>query len=127
MVRKEFTFKGKTLEELKRLSLKEFAELLGARQRRSINRGLSDQKRDLIENVKKNKTLIETHCRDAIVVPDMINKRIKVHNGRNFVDVVIQPEMLGHYLGEFVLTRKRVTHHAPGIGATRSSASLSVK
>ncbi|HLC85017.1 MAG TPA: ribosomal protein S19 family protein, partial [Candidatus Nanoarchaeia archaeon] len=38
-----------------------------------------------------------------------------------------QPEMLGHKLGEFAITKKRVAHSAPGIGATRSSASLSVR
>ncbi|MBL7054846.1 ribosomal protein S19 family protein, partial [Candidatus Woesearchaeota archaeon] len=36
-------------------------------------------------------------------------------------------EMIGHYLGEFAMTRQRVAHSAPGIGATRSSGSLSVK
>tara|TARA_Y100000294_G_C8499805_1_gene314345 strand:- start:938 stop:1045 length:108 start_codon:yes stop_codon:yes gene_type:complete len=35
--------------------------------------------------------------------------------------------MVGHYLGEFVQTRKKVSHSAPGIGATRSSASVSVR
>ncbi|MCP3681137.1 MAG: 30S ribosomal protein S19, partial [bacterium] len=44
-----------------------------------------------------------------------------------FVEVVLLPEMVGHCLGEFAPTRRRVAHHAPGIGATRSSASLSVK
>ena len=127
MTKKEFTFRGKTLEELKKLSLKEFAELLAARQKRSLKRGLSEQKKDLMEKLKKNKSGIETHCRDMIVVPEMLNKIIKVHNGKNFIEVRIQPEMLGHYLGEFVLTRRRVSHHAPGIGATRSSASLSVR
>ena len=34
-------------------------------------------------------------------------------------------EMLGHYLGEFSLTKRKVTHSAPGIGATRSSAGVS--
>ena len=52
---------------------------------------------------------------------------MKVHNGKEFVIVNITPEMIGHYIGEFALTRKKVAHHAPGIGATRSSASLSVK
>jgi len=40
---------------------------------------------------------------------------------------MIEPEMIGHYLGEFAGTRKGVSHSAPGIGATRSSAALSVK
>jgi len=35
--------------------------------------------------------------------------------------------MIGHYFGEFSLTRGRVHHSAPGIGATKSSGALSVK
>ncbi|MBN2454618.1 30S ribosomal protein S19 [Candidatus Woesearchaeota archaeon] len=127
MAKKEFTFRGKKLEEIKKLSTKEFAALLTARQRRTLKRGLTEMQKDLLEKVKKGKKSIETHCRDAIILPEMLDKVIKVHNGKSFVEVRIQPEMLGHYLGEFVLTRKKVSHHAPGIGATRSSASLSVK
>ena len=62
-----------------------------------------------------------------ITLPEMVGKMIKVHNGKEFVPVAIIEEMIGHYLGEFALTRNRVEHSAPGIGATRSSASLSVK
>ena len=65
--------------------------------------------------------------RDIIIVPDMVNRTIHVHNGRAFEPVKIVPEMLGHRLGEFTLTRKPVKHGAAGIGATRSSASRSVK
>jgi small subunit ribosomal protein S19 len=57
----------------------------------------------------------------------MVGKTIKVYSGKEFLPVVIIDEMIGHYLGEFVLTRNRVEHSAPGIGATRSSAALSVK
>jgi small subunit ribosomal protein S19 len=62
-----------------------------------------------------------------IILPEMIGFSIKIYQGKEFVPVIIEPDMVGHYLGEFVLTRKRVAHSAPGIGATRSSASLSVK
>ena len=48
-----------------------------------------------------------------------------VYNGKEFIPLTITAEMLGHYLGEFVLTRKKVAHSAPGIGATRSSAAQS--
>ena len=57
----------------------------------------------------------------------MIGLKILVHNGKTFVPVTIVTEMLGHYLGEFSLTRNRVAHNAPGIGSTRSSASVSVR
>jgi small subunit ribosomal protein S19 len=127
MAKKEFTYKGKTLEELQKLSLNEFAEIAPARIRRTIKRGLTDQHKTLLKKIKKGEKNIETHCRDMIILPEMINITISVHNGKSFIKIIIQPEMVGHYLGEFAMTRRGVSHSAPGIGATRSSAALSVK
>ena len=127
MAKKEFTLKGKTAEELKKMSLNELAQLLPARQRRTIKRGFTDQQKILLKKLRDNNKNLETHCRDMIILPEMIGATIKIHQGREFMSLVIEPDMVGHYLGEFALTRKRVTHSAPGIGATRSSASLSVK
>ncbi len=127
MAKKEFSYRGKSLSELKKMSMNEFAELVPARQRRSLKRGLNEQQKILLSNIKKGKKNIETHCRDMIILPEMVETIVKVHNGKEFIIISIQAEMLGHYLGEFVLTRKRVEHSAPGIGATRSSASLSVR
>ena len=126
-MKKEFVFRGKRIEELVKLSIKEFASLLDSRKRRSLLRGLTEQQKILLEKVKKQDKNIRTHCRDMIILPEMININIRVHNGKEFVMLKIMPEMIGHFLGEFVLTRKKVAHHAPGIGATRSSASMSVK
>ena len=127
MAKKEFTFKGKSIDELKKLSLNELAQLLTSRQRRIIKRGLTDQQKILLKKLRANEKNIETHCRDMIILPEMIGKTIKVYQGKEFVPVFIESDMIGHCLGEFALTRKKVAHSAPGIGATRSSASLSVK
>ncbi|MBW2983681.1 30S ribosomal protein S19 [Candidatus Woesearchaeota archaeon] len=127
MAKKEFTYRGKTSDELKTMSMNDFAILLPARQRRCIKRGFSDQEKTLLNNIKKGAKDIKTHCRNMVVLPIMVGTTLRVYNGKEFVQIVIQPEMLGHYLGEFALTRKRIEHSAPGIGATRSSASLSVK
>jgi len=127
MPKKEFTYKGKTAEELKMLSLNELAQLLTARQRRKLKRGFTEQQNILLKKLRANEKNIETQCRDMLILPEMFGKTIKVHRGKEFMPVVVEPDMIGHYLGEFVLTRKKVTHSAPGIGATRSSASLSVK
>lgn len=127
MAKKEFTYKGKTLAQLKEMSLKELAEVLPARQRRKIKRGFSDAEKKLMEDIKKDKKNIETHCRDMIILPEMVGKMIKVHKGHGYEAVSIREEMIGHCLGEFALTRKKVAHSAPGIGATRSSAALSVR
>lgn len=126
MARAEFTYRGKTLTELKEMSIKEFSTLLPARARRSLLRGFTEQQKTLLKNLRKNER-VETHCRDMIIIPEMLDKPIRIHDGRNYIQVLIQPEMLGHTLGEFVLTRRKVVHSAPGIGATKSSASLSVK
>ena len=127
MAKKEFTFRGKTVEELKKLSISELAQMLTSRQRRTIKKGFTEQQKILLRKVKQNQKNIETHCRDMIILPEMIGITIKVYQGKEFVPVMIEQDMIGHYLGEFALTRKKVAHSAPGIGATRSSASLSVK
>jgi len=127
MAKKEFKYRGKSIEELAKLSMTELAQLLPSRQRRKINRGFTDQEKIFLERLRAGKRNLETHCRDMIVLPEMVGKTIKVHNGKLFSPVIIQDEMVGHYLGEFAHTRHKGTHSAPGIGATRSSASLSVK
>ncbi|MEE9525254.1 MAG: 30S ribosomal protein S19 [Candidatus Woesearchaeota archaeon] len=127
MAKKEFTYYGKTLDELKNLSLNEFAEIAPARVRRSLKRGLTDPQQILLKKIKKGESNIETHCRNMIILPEMMDKTISVYNGKAFIKIIILPEMIGHYLGEFAGTRKGVSHSAPGIGATRSSAAMSVK
>jgi small subunit ribosomal protein S19 len=126
---KEFIYRGKSIEEMKKLDVREFAKLLSSRKKRSVLRQ-SEKIEAFIkicrEKIGKNKK-IRTHSRWIIIVPQMIGLTINIHDGKEFQPVQINQEMLGHYLGEFVLTRKKVEHSAPGIGATRSSAALSVK
>lgn len=55
----------------------------------------------------------------------MVGLTIAVYNGKEFKEVKIEPEMIGHYLGEFAKTRKTVEHG--GIGATRSSLFVPLK
>jgi small subunit ribosomal protein S19 len=57
----------------------------------------------------------------------MVGATIHVYNGQDFVPVEIEAEMIGHYLGELAKTRKRVSHSAPGLGATRSSQHVPLK
>ena len=70
---------------------------------------------------------IRTHLRDMPVVPEMVGLTFAVHDGQNFERVKVEPEMLGHYLGEFQLTRSSVEHGQAGIGATRSSKFVPLK
>ncbi len=124
---KIFKFRGKSVEELKKLSLKEFADLIPSRERKSLLNDDSEQHKKVLEAVRRGKKKIRTHCRDLIITPEMIGAFIQVHNGNGWTSLTITEELLGHRLGEFTLTRKKLKHSAPGIGATRSSASLSVR
>lgn len=127
MAKKIFKYYGKTEEELKKLTLKEFAELTTSRIRRTLLRGMNDYQKALLRKVKSGNKNIKTHCRDMVIIPEMIGSTIRVYNGKDFVPVDINVEMVGHVLGEFSLTRKKVAHSSPGIGATKSSASASVR
>ena len=133
MPRKKFTYRGKALEELSSMSFEEFLKLLPARQRRSISRGFSKRHKNLIENIRgtarsgKEKQVIRTHCRDFIVLPEMVGLEMEVYSGQEFQKFEVQPEMIGHYIGEFVQTRQKVSHSAPGVGATKSSKYVPLK
>jgi small subunit ribosomal protein S19 len=129
----EFTYRGHTLEELQEMSLEDVAELLPARQRRTIKRGLSVQQEKLLEDAREAteeesaNTPLRTHLRDMPVLPEFVGLTFAVHNGQEFQRVKIKPEMIGHYLGEFQLTRTSVEHGQAGIGATRSSKFVPLK
>jgi small subunit ribosomal protein S19 len=127
---KKFLYRGKTLEELQEMSLEEFSKLLTARERRALKRGLTKQEKKLLESIRhfrgKDK-LIRTHTRDMVILPEMVGAKLGVHNGKEFHMVIIDASMIGHRLGEFALTRQRVKHSAPGLGATRSSKFVPLK
>ena len=133
--RLRFHYRGYTLEELRKMNMDQFILLLPARARRSLKRGLPPRQKKLLERLrrayrakKRGKDLLtRTHVRDMIIFPEMVGLKIGVYNGRIFEIVDIKPEMIGHYLGEFSLTRKRVQHGSPGIGATRSSKYVPLK
>ena len=129
---KEFTYRGLSQKELEKLPLDKLLELFPARIRRSLTRGINDNKRKLIGEIKatkegKSKTPINTHLRDLIILPFMIGTTVNVYSGKEFVPVTITSEMVSHYLGEYVITNKRVSHGAPGVGASRSSLYVPLK
>lgn len=128
----QYKFKGKTLEELNKMDLKEFIELLPSKQRRSIKRGFTESQKILLKKIDKviegkYKKPIKTHCRNMVIIPKMVGLTIYIHKGKEFVLTKIEPEMLGLRLGELSLTRKRIEHSAPGVGATRSSTAVSAR
>lgn len=124
--KEEFTYRGLKAEELKKLNMDELMELLPSRQRRRLKRGLTKDHRRLLSKVK-DRDVVRTHLRDMIVLPEMVGKTIEIYNGKTFNRVEIIPEMVGHYLGEYSLTRGRVSHGSAGVGATRSSKFVPLK
>jgi small subunit ribosomal protein S19 len=118
--KEEFTYRGHKAADLAKLSIEEVAEMFPARQRRSIKRGFSKEHKKLLANLKTSDS-VRTHLRDMIVFPEMVGKSLEIYNGKSFEKVDVIPEMVGHYFGEFALTRHRVTHGSAGVGATRSS------
>jgi len=128
MAKKEFTYRGYTLEAIQKMNVAEFAKLVCARERRTLSRGLIPQHKKLLERSRKVQGKpIRTHCRDMLILPEFVGKTFAIHNGKEYIRTDITPEMMGHYLGEFVLTRRRVMHSAPGVGATRASKFVSLK
>lgn len=86
---------------------------------------------ELIRNAGRTKSKdskpIRTHCRDMVILPEMVGLTLLIHSGKEFTSVEIKPDMIGHYLGEFVITNKKVVHGTPGIGASRSSMYVPLK
>ena len=128
----EVTYYGRSEEELSRMHLDEFMKIIPARQRRTLKRGFTPSQKILLEKVRKYKAKdikkpIKTHCRDMLIIPEMVGILFMVHNGKEFKRVQATIEMLGHYLGEFSGTRRRIQHGSPGVGATRSSKFIPLK
>lgn len=124
---KELTWHGKSEQEVKEMDIKEFMELIPARQRRTMKRGYTEAQKKLMQNIEADGKNIKTHCRDVVITPIMLGKTIKVYNGKDFMPVSVTLEMLGHCLGEFAPTRKSVAHSSAGVGATRSSKAVSAR
>ncbi len=124
--KEEFLYRGRRISDLAKLSIDELAGLLPARQRRSLKRGVSKEQKKLLATLRGKET-VRTHLRDMIILPEMVGKSIEIYNGKSFEKVEVMPEMIGHYFGEFALTRGRVQHGAAGVGATRSSKFVPLK
>ena len=57
-----------------------------------------------------NKTVIKTWARNSEISPEMVGFIFAVHNGKDFIEVRVNEDMVGHRLGEFSLTRKFTKH-----------------
>ena len=80
---------------------------------RSLKKGPYVDKK-LLEKIAKagsgSLTVIKTWSRDSQISPEMVNHIFGIHNGKDFVEVRVTEEMVGHRLGEFSPTRKFTRH-----------------
>ncbi len=127
--KKEFLYRGNTMDELLAMSFEEVLELMPSRSRRTYLRGLNYEQQLLFDNLKAAEPgeVVRTHRRDLPIIPQFVGKTVSIYNGKEFKDVEIKPEMIGCFIGEFIMTRKTPQHSGPGVGATRSSKSVALK
>jgi ribosomal protein S19(archaeal)/S15(eukaryotic) len=127
--KKEFLYRGNTMDELLAMSFEEVLELMPSRSRRTYLRGLNYEQQLLFDNLKAAEPgeVVRTHRRDLPIIPQFVGKTVSVYNGKEFKDVEIKPEMIGCFIGEFIVTRKTPQHSGPGVGATRSSKFMPLK
>jgi small subunit ribosomal protein S19 len=65
-------------------------------------------------NEQNRKAPLKTWSRACTIVPEFVGHTFQVHNGRNFTDVFVTEDMVGHKLGEFALTRTFRGHRMQG-------------
>ena len=103
---------------------------------RRLQRGLKRKHLGLIKKLRKAKKeaptgekpeAVRTHLRNMIIIPEMIGSVVGVYNGKTFNQVEVKPDMIGHYLAEFSISYKPVSHGRAGIGATHSSRFIPLK
>merc|ERR1711975_73927 len=105
---RKFSYRGIDLDELLDLSSEQLRDVVHARARRRFNRGLKRKPMGLIKKLRKAKQEAPPNEKPAVV---------KTH----LRDMIVDPEMIGHYLAEFSISYHPVRHGRPGIGATHSS------
>ncbi len=68
---------------------------------------------NILKKVSKQKPdggAIKTWSRASEISPEMVGYLFAVHNGKDFIEVRVTEDMVGHRLGEFSLTRKFIKH-----------------
>ncbi|MCR4327216.1 MAG: ribosomal protein S19 family protein [Nanoarchaeota archaeon] len=111
--KKEQIFKGKSLEELQALDVREFAKLLSSNRKRNVLRNFQAHEnflKNIKEKIAKGKKSIRTHKRDLVILPAMVGLKLQTYNGKEFIPIEVTFEMIGHKSGEFSLTRTKAKH-----------------
>merc|ERR1712099_127168 len=96
------------------------------RMRRKFSRGIGRKPIALLKKLRKAKRetaygekpeAVKTHLRNMVIVPEMIGSVVGVYNGKQYINVEVKPEMVGHYTGEFSITKKPIKHGRAGMGS----------
>jgi len=91
--------------------------MLHSRGRRKFKRGSINK--HLLKRLAKAKAnpdkdgrprIIKTHCRDQLILPEMLGSQVGVYQGLGYYLVDCKAPMVGHYLGEFSITYAPVKH-----------------
>lgn len=124
---KKFTYQGVDLDDLKTMPLCDLKELFPSSFRRHVNRGFSEEEHMLIKQAERGESGIRTQCRNMMILPIMVGNIIGVHNGCNYVEIDVKPEMIGRRFKDLVPTKTSKAHGKPGVGATSSSKFVPLK
>merc|ERR1712060_47005 len=128
---KKYSYRGIDLDKLLDMSNQDLMELFRARQRRKFSRGIGRKTTTLLKKLRKAKretaygekpVPCKTHLRNMVMVPEMIGSVVGVYNGKQYLNVEVKPEMVGHYCGEFSITKKPIKHGRAGMGSTKSAS-----
>ncbi len=123
--KKEQFFRGKSLEELQALGVREFAKLLPSNRKRNVLRNFQEHEKFLSlvnEKLAKGKKSVRTHKRELIILPGLVGAKMQIYSGREFFPVEITFEMIGHKLGEFSPTRAKTKHSKDSKVAKKTAA-----
>lgn len=74
-----------------------------------------------------DKTVVKTWSRASSITPAMVGFTFGVHNGKDFIQVRVVENMVGHKLGEFSPTRKFVRHAGKSAAAAPAAAASTPK
>jgi len=81
---------------------------------RSLKKGafINDKLQEKVQKAKASgdHKAIKTWARSSTITPEMVGLTFAVHNGKSFLDVFVDENMVGHKLGEFSPTRKFIRH-----------------
>lgn len=93
---RKFTYRGVDLDQLLDMKQEQFSELLNSRARRRLGRGLKRKQNTLLQKLRKAKkeapplekpSIVKTHLRSMIILPEMVGSIIGIYNGKTFNQV----------------------------------------